>query len=299
VAQNKKADGVNVTSNTVLASINPKLLLEPYRYGKIDAKSVDDCADNDVMEYLEYMQERNASVTAQFVKAVLLAKVSSIMAEKGPVLYITKEVGDYYSLHRYLGPDFVNCKPKKPVEYLVSVIKPATFKDLIESELGMLKLELKEDFLEFVAYLEKMAIIHDEHCHVIVHKKTGNSGTKNTSKGSGAGGRSSWHDPGGSSPGGGIKTSDRDQPKSGNERSSDSSGTGKQSKREPPSCVNTKQCAHEKNYLVDCPQTSEDEDIAILIEYMKKRDAEMKKAKVKTTERRRTTEMARPRTSLR
>jgi hypothetical protein len=44
----------------------------------------------------------------------------------------------------------------------VSVIRPATLKALIESKLQMDKSELKKDFLEFVKYLEEMAIIHDE-----------------------------------------------------------------------------------------------------------------------------------------
>jgi hypothetical protein len=43
----------------------------------------------------------------------------------------------------------------------VSVIRPATLKALIESKLEMDMSELKKDFLEFVAYLKKMAIIHD------------------------------------------------------------------------------------------------------------------------------------------
>jgi hypothetical protein len=62
----------------------------------------------------------------------------------------------------------------------VSVIKPATLKALIESKLEMDKSELKKDFLEFVGYLKKMAIIYDEHCHVVEHKETGDSGMKNT-----------------------------------------------------------------------------------------------------------------------
>jgi hypothetical protein len=37
--------------------------------------------------------------------------------------------------------------------------------------------DLKKDFLEFFAYLEKDAIIHDEHCHVMDHTNTGESGT--------------------------------------------------------------------------------------------------------------------------
>jgi hypothetical protein len=49
----------------------------------------------------------------------------------------------------------------------VSAIKPATLKALIESKLEMDKSELKEDFLEFVGYLKKMAIIHDEHYDVV------------------------------------------------------------------------------------------------------------------------------------
>jgi hypothetical protein len=69
--------------------------------------------------------------------------------------------------------DFINGKPKKAVEHLVSVIKLAILKVLIERKLGMDKSDLKEDFLEFVAYLEKMAIKHDEHCNVVEHKETG------------------------------------------------------------------------------------------------------------------------------
>jgi hypothetical protein len=48
-----------------------------------------------------------------------------------------KAVADYYSLHRNLRLDFINGKPKKAVEHLVSVIRPATLKALIESKLEM------------------------------------------------------------------------------------------------------------------------------------------------------------------
>jgi hypothetical protein len=61
-----------------------------------------------------------------------------------------KAVADYYSLYRSLRLDFINGKPKKAVEHLVSVIRPATLKALIESKLEMDKSELKKDFLEFV-----------------------------------------------------------------------------------------------------------------------------------------------------
>jgi hypothetical protein len=82
------------------------------------------------------------------------------MSEKDPALRVMKAVSDYYSLHR-LGLDFINGKPKKAVEHLVSVIRPATLKALIESKLKMDEAELKKDFLEFVTYLEKVAIIRD------------------------------------------------------------------------------------------------------------------------------------------
>jgi hypothetical protein len=55
------------------------------------------------------------------------------------------------------------------------------------------KSELKKDFLEFVKYLEEMAIIHDEHCHVVEQKKTGDSGTRNNGKGKEPGSQSSGH----------------------------------------------------------------------------------------------------------
>jgi hypothetical protein len=91
----------------------------------------------------------------------VLAKVSFTMSEKGPAARVTKAVADYYSLHRYLILDFINGKPKRAVGHLVSVIKPATLKALVECKLEMDKSELKKDFLEFVGYLKKMAIIHD------------------------------------------------------------------------------------------------------------------------------------------
>jgi hypothetical protein len=67
VAQNNKADGVNVTPITVVASIDPELLENLIDMEKIDADSVDDYTDETVMEFLESTQERDASVTAEFV----------------------------------------------------------------------------------------------------------------------------------------------------------------------------------------------------------------------------------------
>jgi hypothetical protein len=42
---------------------------------EIEAESVGDCTDESVMEYFESTQERSASVTAEYVKAEVLAKV--------------------------------------------------------------------------------------------------------------------------------------------------------------------------------------------------------------------------------
>jgi hypothetical protein len=283
VAQNNKADGVNVTPITVVASIDSELLENLIDMEMIDVDSVDDCTDESVMEFLESTQERDASVTAEFVKAEVLAKVTFAMSEKDPALRVMKAVADYYSLHRNLRLDFINGKPKKAVENLVSVIRPAILKALIESKLEMHKSELKKDFLEFVKYLEEMAIIHDEHCHVVEHKKTGDSGMKNNGKGNDAGSRSSGHNSEGRSYGGASnKASDRDRTKSGHGRSPESTGTGKQSAREPPPCLNTKECAVEQHYLFDCPHTGKDEAIVLLSEYKKKRDDDKKKANFKT-----------------
>jgi anion-transporting ArsA/GET3 family ATPase len=93
---------------------------------EIVADSVDDCTDESVMEFLESTQERDASVAAELVKAEVLAKVTFAMSEKDPVLRMMKAVTDFYSLHRNLRLDFINGKPKKTVEHLVSEIKPAT-----------------------------------------------------------------------------------------------------------------------------------------------------------------------------
>jgi hypothetical protein len=145
------------------------------------------------------------------------------------------------------------------------------------------KSELKKDFLEFDKYLEEMAIIHDEHCHVVEHKNTGDSGMRNNGKGNDSVSRSSGHNAGGISHGGASnKASDRDRTKSGHVRSSESTSTGKQSAREPPPCLNTKKCAGEKHFLSDCPHTGKNEAMAVFSEYKKKRDADKKKANFKS-----------------
>jgi hypothetical protein len=76
VAQKKKADGVNVTPITVVASIDPELLENLIDMEEIDAESVDDCTDESVMEFLESTQESYASFTAEIVKTEVLAKVT-------------------------------------------------------------------------------------------------------------------------------------------------------------------------------------------------------------------------------
>jgi hypothetical protein len=249
VAQDSKADKVNVTPITVVASIDPKLLENLINMKKVDADPVDDCADESVMEYLESTQDRDAFVTAKFVKAEVLAKLAFAMSEKEPALRVTKAVADYNSLHSNLKLDFISGKPRKGVENLMSVIRPANLKSLIKIKLEMNESDLKKDFLEFVAYLEKMDIILDE--HVVDHKKTGDSDTKNMAKNSDAGGRSAGYNPGGRfSNGDSNMTSDRDRTKSGTGRSSDSSGTGKQSMRDPLPCLNARSVRAKR---VTCP----------------------------------------------
>jgi hypothetical protein len=89
VSKNNKADGVNVTPITVMASIDSELLENLIDMEEIDAGSVDDCTDESVMEYLESTQKRSASVMAEYVKAEVLAKVSFTMSEKDPALRVT------------------------------------------------------------------------------------------------------------------------------------------------------------------------------------------------------------------
>jgi uncharacterized membrane protein YheB (UPF0754 family) len=161
VATNNKADGVNIRPFIVVDSIDPELLGKLIDKGMIDAETVDDWTDESLMEFLESTQERNKAVTAESVKAEVLAKVNFSVSEKDPALRVKKETADYYSLHRNLRLDFIEDKPKQAVKHLVSVIKSATRKDPIESKLEMDMSDLMMDFLELVPYLEKMAIIHD------------------------------------------------------------------------------------------------------------------------------------------
>jgi hypothetical protein len=70
---------------------------------------------------------------------------------------------------------------------------------------------------------------------------------------------------------------ERDRKKSGHEKSSDSTTTGKQSAREPPQCFKTKKCAGEKHFLSDCPHTVKDEAIVLFSAHKKKKDVDEKK----------------------
>jgi hypothetical protein len=131
---------------TVVASIDPEILENLIDMEKIDAYSVDDCTYESALEYLESTQERDASVTAEYVKAKKLAKILFTISEKDPALRVTT-VADYYSLHRILRLDFSNGKPKQAVEHLVSVIRPVTFEFLIERKQEMDKSNLKKTSL--------------------------------------------------------------------------------------------------------------------------------------------------------
>jgi hypothetical protein len=55
VAKNNKADGVNVTPITVVASIDPELLENLIDMEKVDANLMNDCTD-EMMEFLESTQ---------------------------------------------------------------------------------------------------------------------------------------------------------------------------------------------------------------------------------------------------
>jgi hypothetical protein len=76
----------------------------------------------------------------------VLAKVSFTMSEKDPAIRVTKAVAGCYSSHKNMRLMYINGKPRKAVEHLVSVIRPATLKTLIESKLEMDKSKLKKVF---------------------------------------------------------------------------------------------------------------------------------------------------------
>jgi hypothetical protein len=75
VAQNNKADGVNVTPITVVASIDLELLENLIDMEKIDADSVNDCTDEGVINFLESTQERDASVTCSAARTNVVLRI--------------------------------------------------------------------------------------------------------------------------------------------------------------------------------------------------------------------------------
>jgi hypothetical protein len=84
----------NITPTFVVASIGPELLESLIDMEKIDVDSVEDCTDANVMDFPEFRQEHNASVSAEFVKAEVLAKVLFAISENDPALRVMKTVAD-------------------------------------------------------------------------------------------------------------------------------------------------------------------------------------------------------------
>jgi hypothetical protein len=86
------------------------------------------------MEFLESTHEDAASALAELVKAEVLAKVTFAMSQKNMSLLVIKAVAEYYSFLWNLRLESNDGKSNKAVEHLVSVVKSATFKALIESK---------------------------------------------------------------------------------------------------------------------------------------------------------------------
>jgi hypothetical protein len=164
---------VNATKIAVAASIDPELFENLIDIETIDADSVDNVKAESVMNIIEFAPQGDLSVTADSIKTKVLAQVKFSPSEKYPALRILKAVSDQYSLPRTLKLDYINGRPKKSIEHLVSMIKLATLKALINIKLEMNMSDFKKVFLEFVAYLVKMAIIHNEHSHMINLEKAG------------------------------------------------------------------------------------------------------------------------------
>jgi hypothetical protein len=303
VAQSIRVDCINVTPITVVASIDLELLENLIDMDEIDAESVKDYTDDSILEFLESAQENDSSVTAEFVKVEVLAKVTFAMSENDPALRVMKTVADLYSLHKNLRLGFINGKPTRAAEHLESVIKPSTLKALIVSKLEMNKSKLKKGFLEFVGYLKQMAIMHDDHCQVVKLKNIGDSGMKNDGKTSDAGSRSSGHKYGERLHGGGSNmASDRDRTKFGHGRSSDSTLTGKRrlgSHRH----ASTRRSVRARSTTCLTVQTLGRTKLLSCCLSIRRREMPTRRRRNSklwaTTERRMTTEMARPRTSRR
>jgi hypothetical protein len=62
----------------------------------------------------------------------------------------------------------------------------------------------------------------------------------------------------------------------------DLTDTEKQSAREPPSCLNTKNCDGEKHFFLTVPTLKNTRLLSSLSDYTKKRDADKKMANLKT-----------------
>jgi hypothetical protein len=260
VKEKNKADDVNITPTTVVASLDSDLLENLAAKGKIkDAKSAEECTDENVLAYLKSTQTKDSTMTVDDRKNEVRNKAVFHMAENDPALRVTKEIGEYLTLYRNLKLDLVKNKPKRAVEHIVSVIKPTTLKSIVESDLELDKSDLKKDFFKFIEYFEAIAIVHDRHGRPDTTKNGGGNaayenGSMNSSRSSGRGK---------SSGGNGNKHKKLDN--SDTSKVSDNGGKANRStEHQAPTCLNVKKCPGKRHYVSDCPNTKEAEAAELL-----------------------------------
>jgi hypothetical protein len=148
-----------------------------------------------------------------------------------------------------------------------------------------------------------MAFIHDEHCHAVKHKKTGDFGIKNTGKSSDAGSRTSGHKSGGISHGGAsnrrVTVTER-RPDMADRRTRRALEISRPGSRR---LASTQRRVRARSTIFPTVLTLEKKKLLSCCPSTRKREMSTRRRRTSklwaTTERRMTTEMARPRISRR
>jgi hypothetical protein len=141
IQEANKTAGVQMTPTTVMASMDPDLLLNLIDLGEIQGvSSLANCNDDAVIKHLQGTQDQNPQLTAEDLEREVKAKVQYRLSEKNPELRVTSAVGDLLTLLRRINmKNFIKDNPKKAIKLVVTILQPSGFKELIESDLALLR----------------------------------------------------------------------------------------------------------------------------------------------------------------
>jgi hypothetical protein len=123
-------------------------------------------ADEVVDAYLNVWMKKSLGEVAKLtttddIAAMVQRKVCTNMKEKDSTMPINQLMSDYLNLSCEQGWTLVKYQPKLAIKHVLSVVKPAQFKEVFENDLQLDQVALRKDVYGFVKHLRKTSIDAD------------------------------------------------------------------------------------------------------------------------------------------